>query len=104
MVMTNVLLCPFTEWQREVCVCFLSVVVRTHCVHPQYHLFTILVLQTQKQHGTEPSIMFEISDHNEGTICDQIKLYVKKIHVYVLYQHEIVNFVYKYQYTYNFKS
>ena len=53
MVMAYLFLRAFAKRQREVCVGFLSVMVRSYCVHPKHNFFTILILQWKGKHKSQ---------------------------------------------------
>lgn len=46
--MTDLFLWTLAEWQREVGVGFLSIVIWSNSIHPQYHFLAILVLFSTK--------------------------------------------------------
>lgn len=44
-IVSNFFLTPSAEWEREVGIRLLSVVVRADCVYPHHYLFTLMILQ-----------------------------------------------------------
>lgn len=62
MVVTDALLWSCTEWQGEVGISLLSVVVGTNSVHPQNNLLSIFILQSMKKIYTSLFISFSLWD------------------------------------------